>query len=628
MASPRDTQSGAPDPPRGLVPAPAAEPTRGDPPVRCRRAALRDVPRGLADALKPHQREGVEFVLARRAAILGDAPGMGKTAQAPRDAGPGRRAATVVPVWLAEFRKFLGTEAPAIVTADGDSRALSVAEVLRRLATTPAPLVAVISYEAMHTGEQSAATRSANRRSLNELDARCMLATVQNLEGVTLIGANFMMLLNPSWNPAQDEQAAMRIHRIGQSRACTVIRLVGRGTIEETIVGRQAEKDGLCAILTQGGFPPPTSPDRTEIFSRSESPSRLHDRGGGDFDELGEDSDDDLAAADASAGPRPPEHHDPSRWSARAASEIPREGRASWLGDLLDAKLRIRETLALSGAAAEGSDGDDDDDDAMVSEDAPLVTTAANTPLVSFVFTSMEQPSAPASSAGAAAPAPAPAPQRWRPRRRTRRSRRRTRRSRRATRRSRRATPRRRWRPRLRAVRRVADDDSDDEDLLGGPRRPRRPRRAAPRRDELLDELMAADAGSTPPPPHAAVHAEPTDEDGAVAELEGATEGVEDHFARAERAVLALLHDDPAFRDAGPADRDKADLVVGLLFQPSIESELDVRRRAADFQDLHHDLRAAIRLAVREASARTTADDERDVLGDGAQTLEHLAVMT
>ncbi|EGB04096.1 hypothetical protein AURANDRAFT_33074, partial [Aureococcus anophagefferens] len=79
-----------------------------------------------------------------------------------------------------------------------------------------------------------------------------MLATVQNLEGVTLIGANFMMLLNPSWNPAQDEQAAMRIHRIGQSRACTVIRLVGRGTIEETIVGRQAEKDGLCAILTQG----------------------------------------------------------------------------------------------------------------------------------------------------------------------------------------------------------------------------------------------------------------------------------------------------------------------------------------------------------------------------------------
>lgn len=120
------------------------------------------MPRGLADALKPHQREGVAFVLARPAAILGDAPGMGKTAQAiaviAAVLGGGGAAATrvlvvapatVVPVWLAEFRKFLGTEAPAIVTADGDSRALSVAEVLRRLATTSAPLVAVISYEAM-----------------------------------------------------------------------------------------------------------------------------------------------------------------------------------------------------------------------------------------------------------------------------------------------------------------------------------------------------------------------------------------------------------------------------------------------------------------------------------------------
>ncbi|KAH8059608.1 hypothetical protein JL722_5237 [Aureococcus anophagefferens] len=112
-------------------------------------------------ALKPHQSEGVAFVLARRAAILGDAPSMGKTAQtiaviaAVLGVGaPATRVlvvapATVVPVWLAEFRKFLGTEAPAIVAADGDSRALSVAEVLQRLATTSAPLVAVIGYEAM-----------------------------------------------------------------------------------------------------------------------------------------------------------------------------------------------------------------------------------------------------------------------------------------------------------------------------------------------------------------------------------------------------------------------------------------------------------------------------------------------
>ncbi|KAH8068454.1 hypothetical protein JL720_12226 [Aureococcus anophagefferens] len=55
--------------------------------------------------------------------------------------------ATVVPVWLAEFRKFLGTEAPAIVTADGDSRCPS-----RRSCAAGDDVgaaVAVISYEAM-----------------------------------------------------------------------------------------------------------------------------------------------------------------------------------------------------------------------------------------------------------------------------------------------------------------------------------------------------------------------------------------------------------------------------------------------------------------------------------------------
>lgn len=64
---------------------PAAEPTRGDPPVRARpppAPALRDVLRSLTDALKPHQRESVQFVLAQPASILGNVPGVGKTAQA------------------------------------------------------------------------------------------------------------------------------------------------------------------------------------------------------------------------------------------------------------------------------------------------------------------------------------------------------------------------------------------------------------------------------------------------------------------------------------------------------------------------------------------------------------------
>jgi hypothetical protein len=117
------------------------------------------------------------------------------------------------------------------------------------------------------------------------------------------------------------------------------------------------------------------------------------------------------------------------------------------------------------------------------------------------------------------------------------------------------------------------------------------------------------------------------DEDGAVVELEDATEGVEDHFARAESAVLELLRYDRSFRDAGHADRGRAELVVGRLFQSTAWSEHDERMRVADFEALDHDLRAAIGIAVRDASAQTTADDERDALGLAAETLERLAAL-
>ena len=51
------------------------------------------------------------------------------------------------------------------------------------------------------------------------------------------------------------------------------------------------------------------------------------------------------------------------------------------------------------------------------------------------------------------------------------------------------------------------------------------------------------------------------DEDLVVVQLE-ASDAVEDHFARAESAVLELIRDDRAFRDAGRADSNKAELVV------------------------------------------------------------------
>ena len=116
------------------------------------------------------------------------------------------------------------------------------------------------------------------------------------------------------------------------------------------------------------------------------------------------------------------------------------------------------------------------------------------------------------------------------------------------------------------------------------------------------------------------------DEDLVLAQLE-ASDDVEGHVARAETAVLELLRYDRSFRDAGHADRGRAELIVLRLFQSAAWSEHDERCRVADFEALDHDLRAAIGIAVRDASAQTTADDERDALGLAAETLERLAAL-
>ncbi|KAK7230236.1 hypothetical protein SO694_0018507 [Aureococcus anophagefferens] len=68
---------------------------------------------------------------------------------------------------------------------------------------------------------------------------------------------------------------------------------------------------------------------------------------------------------------------------------------------------------------------------------------------------------------------------------------------------------------------------------------------------------------------------------------------------------------DRSFRARAP-DRNRAELVVGRLFQSTAWSEHDERRRVADFEALDHDLRAPPSGSPSGAAAQTTADDERD----------------
>jgi SNF2 family DNA or RNA helicase len=65
--------------------------------------------------------------------------------------------------------------------------------------------------------------------------------------GLNLTGADTVVHFDPWWNPAVEAQATDRAHRIGQTRTVTSYKLVCSGTVEEKVLGLQAEKRALLA---------------------------------------------------------------------------------------------------------------------------------------------------------------------------------------------------------------------------------------------------------------------------------------------------------------------------------------------------------------------------------------------
>ena len=71
--------------------------------------------------------------------------------------------------------------------------------------------------------------------------------------GLNLVAADTVVFLDPWWNPAVEAQAMDRAHRIGQTRAVFVYKLVARGTVEEKILALQGRKAELAASILEGG---------------------------------------------------------------------------------------------------------------------------------------------------------------------------------------------------------------------------------------------------------------------------------------------------------------------------------------------------------------------------------------
>ncbi|EFS03000.1 DNA/RNA helicase protein, partial [Listeria seeligeri FSL S4-171] len=103
-------------------------------------------------------------------------------------------------------------------------------------------------------GKTPAKTRLDMVNSFNEGENDIFLISLKaGGTGLNLVGADTVILYDLWWNPAVEEQATGRAHRIGQKRVVQVFRMITKGTIEERIFELQKKKQALVDELIQPG---------------------------------------------------------------------------------------------------------------------------------------------------------------------------------------------------------------------------------------------------------------------------------------------------------------------------------------------------------------------------------------
>ena len=89
--------------------------------------------------------------------------------------------------------------------------------------------------------------------------------------GLNLTAADTVIHFDPWWNPAVEDQATDRAHRIGQTKVVTAYRLVAAGTIEEKILAAQGRRSASSSrsVLSEdaGGAKKLTRTDLDELFA-------------------------------------------------------------------------------------------------------------------------------------------------------------------------------------------------------------------------------------------------------------------------------------------------------------------------------------------------------------------------
>jgi hypothetical protein len=114
-----------------------------------------------------------------------------------------------------------------------------------------------IPYLYLDGGVPAEERRRAVRQFQEEEDTRVFLISLKaGGVGLTLTAADYVYLVDPWWNPAAEQQAIDRSHRIGQEKKVFAYRMICRDSVEEKILQLQERKRSLAAdlIADEGAF--------------------------------------------------------------------------------------------------------------------------------------------------------------------------------------------------------------------------------------------------------------------------------------------------------------------------------------------------------------------------------------
>lgn len=117
-------------------------------------------------------------------------------------------------------------------------------------------------------GDVPARMRASMCEQFNSDDTTAFLiSTKAGGTGLNLTGADTVVHFDPWWNPAVEDQATDRAHRIGQTKKVHVVRLITRNSIEEKVSDLQAHKRELIDAVVKSGEVLPAGMGQEEILA-------------------------------------------------------------------------------------------------------------------------------------------------------------------------------------------------------------------------------------------------------------------------------------------------------------------------------------------------------------------------